>query len=103
MGDPYLTLGIRECVSDAEVAAAYHAKLRMFPPEEHPEAFANISEAYEAIRTEADRIDLRLFGEVPEPEHVTGLAEHEAPEPPDAQRGVWQAAAVQGWLAGRVS
>ncbi len=103
MGDPYLTLGLNERVSDEEVAAAYHCKLRECPPEEHPEEFARISEAYEAIRTEADRIDLRLFGSVPAPERISELVEHEPPEPPDMGREVWQNLAVQGWLAGRVS
>lgn len=103
MGDPYLTLGIGELVTDEEVSAAYHTALRVFPPEEHPEQFARISEAYEAIRTEADRVDLRLFGAVPRPEHVSELAEHEPPEPPDASRAAWQSVAVRGWLVGRYS
>lgn len=103
MGDPYLTLGINEQVSDEEVAAAYHRKLRQFPPEGHPEEFAGISEAYEAIRTEADRIDLRLFGAVPLPERVAGLADRESPERPNMAREVWQKVAVGHWLAGRVS
>lgn len=72
MGDPYLTLGIGERVSDADVSAAYHAALRAFPPEEYPEEFARISEAYGAIRTEADRVDLRLFG--PLPQNLSDLA-----------------------------
>lgn len=101
MGDPYLTLGVGERVDDADVSAAYHAALRAFPPEEHPEQFARISEAYEAIRTEADRIDLRLFGAVPAPEHASELAEHEPPEPPDASRTAWQSVAVRSWLVGR--
>lgn len=103
MMDPYLTLGINERVSDEEVAAAYHRKLRQFPPEDHPDEFAGISEAYEAIRTEADRIDLRLFGAVPPPERVAELAEQESPEPPNMSREVWQQVAVGHWLAGRVS
>ena len=103
MGDPYLVLGMNERVSDEEVAAAYHCKLREYPPEEHPEEFACISEAYEAIRTEAERIDFRLFGLVPAPERISELAEHEPPEPPDTGREVWQKMALRSWLAGRVS
>ncbi len=101
-GDPYLTLGIHERVSDAEVAAAYHRKLRSYPPEEHPAEFAVISEAYEAVRTEADRIDLRLFGSVPKLARISELAMHEQPEPPDAGREVWQTVALRSWLSGRV-
>ncbi len=103
MGNPYLILGINEKVSDEDVAAAYHRKLRAFPPEEHPSEFAVISEAYEAIRTEADRLDRRLFGLVPSPERVAELAEHEKPELPDFGRAVWQAVAVTSWLSGRTS
>lgn len=103
MRDPYLTLGIQELVSDEDVMAAYHAKLRQTPPEEHPEEFARISEAYEAIRTEDDRVRLRLFGKVPIPERLSELAEYEEPEPPSADREQWQATAVQRWLVGRIS
>ena len=103
MGDPYLTLGICELVSDAEVSAAYHAKLRQFPPEDCPEEFATISEAYEAIRTEADRVALRLFGAVPKAERISELAAGEPPEPPPVDSTKWRSAAVQGWLLGRVS
>ena len=103
MGDPYLTLGIHELVSDAEVSAAYHAKLRQFPPENCPEEFAKISEAYEAVRTEQDRITLRLFGAVPKPEQIAELGEGETPEPPAADSQKWRAAAVRGWLLGRIS
>ena len=103
MSDPYLTLGIHERVSDEDVMAAYHRKLREFPPEEHPEEFAYISEAYEAIRTEADRIDLRLFGEVPSPGRMAGLALHERPEPPDTARARWLHVALEHWLSGRIS
>jgi len=103
MGDPYLTLGLHERVSNEEVSAAYYRKLREFPPEDHPEVFATISEAYEMIRTEADRIDLRLFGPVPKTEYVSELAEHEQPEIPDLTREVWQKVATECWLAGRVS
>jgi hypothetical protein len=103
MGDPYLTLGIGEQVTDADVSAAYHAALRAFPPEEHPEQFSRISEAYGAIRTEADRVDLRLFGTLFRPECIAELAEHEAPEPPDATRAAWQSVAVRSWLVGRCS
>lgn len=103
MTDPYLALGIHELVSDEEVAAAYHRKLREFPPEEHPEEFAFISEAYGAIRTEADRLDLRLFGEVPRPERIDELAQYEQPEPPDPARAKWQQVALEHWLTGRIS
>ena len=103
MGDPYLTLGIHELVSDAEVSAAYHAKLRQFPPEDCPEEFAKISEAYEAVRAEQDRIALRLFSAAPKAERIAELAEGEMPEPPAADSKKWRSAAVRGWLLGRVS
>jgi len=59
--DPYLLLGIEEDVTDRQVTEAYHAALRQHPPEREPERFTLISEAYESIRTEEDRIRRRLF------------------------------------------
>lgn len=61
VSDPYLLLGLDEDVTDAEVTAAYHNALRRFPPEQAPDTFARISEAYESIRTEEDRIRRRFF------------------------------------------
>jgi curved DNA-binding protein CbpA len=59
--DPYLLLGLQEHVTDSEVTDAYHAALRRHPPEREPERFTAISEAYESIRTEKDRVRRRLF------------------------------------------
>jgi len=59
--DPYLLLGLQEHVTDNEVTDAYHAALRRHPPEREPERFTAISEAYESIRTEMDRVRRRLF------------------------------------------
>ena len=101
MRDPYLTLGIPELVSDEEVSAAYHKKLRQFPPEDYPDEFSQISEAIEQIRTEADRIDLRLFAPPFDTQRLTELAEGEACEAPTADRAVWTAAAVRAWSLGR--
>ncbi len=61
--DPYLLLGLQEQVTDSEVTDAYHAALRRHPPEREPERFTAISEAYESIRTEEDRVRRRLFPE----------------------------------------
>jgi len=37
-------------------------KLRLFPPEQNPEQFQAISEAYAAIKDELGRAKVRLFG-----------------------------------------
>jgi hypothetical protein len=97
--DPYLLLGIREHASDAEVTDAYHAALRSYPPEREPEMFTCISEAYEAIRTEEDRVRRRLF-----PPHVpvAQLPEYFSVVQQDAvpvrvKRDVWLREARRYW------
>ena len=47
---PHLTLGISDTASDAEIRAAYLAKVKEFPPERSPEDFERIRDAYEALR-----------------------------------------------------
>lgn len=102
MTDPYITLGIHENVSDEDVKAAYHAKLREFPPEDFPEEFSAISEAYDAIRSESARTHLLLFGPFPPPEQISRLALHEKSAPPEGSREMWTKEAVQNWFAGRL-
>jgi len=103
MTDPYLTLGIHENVSDDDVRAAYHTKLREFPPEEFPEEFSTVSEAYDAIRSEDARIRLRLIGPCPPPEQISRLALHEKPTQPSGSREIWTKEALRSWLTGRLT
>ncbi|MCF7838242.1 MAG: J domain-containing protein [Candidatus Marinimicrobia bacterium] len=98
MQDPYITLGIRENVGDAEVQAAYHRRLRQFPPEDCPQEFAAISEAYELLRTELDRVTFALTGACPDPARLTELVRPPADGQPTADPRVWLRNAQRHWL-----
>lgn len=66
----YLTLKISFPTTDEEVRRAYLTLVKRFPPERHPEMFARIAEAYEALKDETSRIrtELQGFSEVSYPE-----------------------------------
>ena len=98
MQDPYTVLGINEEVTDEEVQAAYHRNLRQYPPEEHPEKFASISEAYECIRTEHDRISLYLLGKIPALDELGLLAGQLEHQRPGSAREPWLRNAQRLWL-----
>ncbi len=59
--DPYRILGVPVGADDKTVRAAYLDLVRKHPPERSPEAFARINRAYEALKTEKDRIHQELF------------------------------------------
>lgn len=63
--NPFAVLGLDEDASDAAVRAAYLAAVRAHPPDRDPAGFQRIREAYDAIRDEDRRLDLRLFGPAP--------------------------------------
>lgn len=63
--NPFVVLGLDEGASDAGVRAAYLAAVRAHPPDRDPTGFQRIREAYDAIRDEDRRLDLRLFGPPP--------------------------------------
>ena len=60
--NPFELLGIDETAGDAEIRAAYQKATLAHPPDRDPAAFQKIREAYDAIRDENARLDLRLFG-----------------------------------------
>lgn len=62
MADPYSVLGLPADPTDADVRAAYLAKVREFPPEQHPERAAAVRVAYEKLKTLDARARHRLFG-----------------------------------------
>jgi curved DNA-binding protein CbpA len=62
---PFAVLGIEETADDAQVRAAYLAKVRRSPPDRDPDGFRRVREAYEAVRDEEHRLALRLFGPAP--------------------------------------
>src|SRR5262249_24199750 len=61
MLDPYPALGVAQDATDAAIRAAYLALARQFTPELHPERFAAIRAAYEAVRDIDKRARYRLF------------------------------------------
>ena len=63
--NPFAVLGLDEDASDAAVRAAYLAAVRAHPPDRDPAGFQRVREAYDAIRDEDRRLDLRLFGPRP--------------------------------------
>ena len=63
--NPFATLGLDETAADAAVRAAYLAAVRAHPPDRDPEGFQRARGAYDAIRDEDRRLELRLFGPPP--------------------------------------
>jgi curved DNA-binding protein CbpA len=62
--NPYQLLGIPEDMGDDDaIRKAWLDAVRRYPPEEHPEQFARIREAYELIRDRESRYRLQTFGD----------------------------------------
>ena len=61
MADPYQVLGVSPSATDAEVRQRYLALIREFTPEQHPERFAEVRQAYELIGTLEDRAEYHLY------------------------------------------
>ena len=80
--DPYRLLGVNENARDAEIRAAYLARVREFPPEKEPERFETIRKAYESIATLSARIDTELFDMIPPtPEEIFEALPLPSPRP----------------------
>ena len=58
----YLVLGIPFPSTDEEIRRAYLEKVKRFPPERNPKEFGEISEAYEALKSEDNRIRTSFMG-----------------------------------------
>lgn len=61
MTDPYTTLGLPLDADDAAVRARYLQLTREFPPEQHPERFAELRAAYEKVKDIHARTRYWLF------------------------------------------
>lgn len=61
MTNPFEILKIADSANDAEIRAAYLARVREFPPERAPQEFQAIREAYEQIKTEKARLAYRYL------------------------------------------
>lgn len=58
----YLVLGIPFPSTDEEIRQAYISRVKRFAPERHPKEFGEISEAYEALKSEEHRIRTAFLG-----------------------------------------
>ena len=61
MKDPFQVLGLPLDADDDAIRVRYLTLVREFPPERHPEKFAEIRKAYEATKNLEDRVRHRLF------------------------------------------
>jgi curved DNA-binding protein CbpA len=59
--DPYTTLGISPESDDESIRKRYLELVREFSPELHPQRFAQVRSAYEAVRDLNSRVNYRLF------------------------------------------
>lgn len=58
---PFEILGLPADATDSVIRQRYLELTRQFPPEQHPERFAEIRNAYELIRDRETRIQRRVF------------------------------------------
>ena|ERR1700693_1263736 len=61
MSDPWEVLGLASDCDDETIRRRYLELVRQFPPEQHPERFAAIRQAYESLRDLTTRLRYRLF------------------------------------------
>lgn len=59
--DPYMVLGVDETAGDEDVRQRYLDLVRTYPPDREPERFQEIRAAYDALKTERDRLAARMF------------------------------------------
>lgn len=65
MKTPFDILGVPEDATDEAIKKAYLQNVRQYPPERAPEQFQNIRTAFEAIRTQHQRLKYQLFHHEP--------------------------------------
>jgi curved DNA-binding protein CbpA len=61
MIDAYRVLGLADDSDDAAIRRRYLELVRQYPPEQHPEKFAAVREAYELLKDSDTRLHRRLF------------------------------------------
>ena len=59
--DPYAILGLPADSDDEAIRRRYLVLVRQFSPEQHPERFAAVRQAYESLRDLNTRLRHRLF------------------------------------------
>ncbi|MBK5966367.1 molecular chaperone DnaJ [Thiocystis minor] len=65
MRDPYLILGVPDDADDTAIEAAYLEGIKRCPPERDADGFQALRTAYEALRTQRDRLAYALFETAP--------------------------------------
>lgn len=58
---PYDVLRVSPEATDEDIRKAYLAMVRLYPPEQEPERFRQISAAYSLIKDEKSRLSFYLF------------------------------------------
>jgi curved DNA-binding protein CbpA len=61
MADPYSVLGLPPDSDDESIRRRYLQLVRQFTPEQHPDKFAAVRQAYENLRDLNTRLRYRLF------------------------------------------
>jgi len=84
----YYVLGVSSSANDQQIRAAYLALTKVFSPDRFPQRFAEISRAYEQIKSCEARRDYLLFG-----------SEDTAQSPFDALRDAFRNSAVRPRLS----
>jgi curved DNA-binding protein CbpA len=74
MKTPFNIIGVSEDATDETIKKAYLQKVRQYPPEREPEQFQIIRTAFEAIKTQEQRLKYLLFHH--EPPSIAALLEH---------------------------
>ena len=60
--NPFELLGVDETAGNDEIRAAYQRAIVAHPPDRDPGGFQKVRDAYDVVRDEDARLELRLFG-----------------------------------------
>jgi curved DNA-binding protein CbpA len=74
MSDPYRVLELTPDAGENEIRRRYLELVRLFPPDQAPERFAEIHAAYAALRDPATRLSEQLFGLEPKGSSFESIA-----------------------------
>jgi len=61
MKNPFDILGVADDATDEAIKKAYLQQVRQYPPERSPEQFQLIRAAFDAIKTQQQRLKYQLF------------------------------------------
>ena len=61
MTDPFTVLGVDENAGDEAIKLRYLALVRAYPPDREPDRFQEYRRAYEAVRGERERLQVKLL------------------------------------------